>query len=180
MRQPYEPMWKDITDFVLPRRSFWDLDATPGQKPTQKIYDGTAISNLQTLTDGLQGYVVSPKLRWFRLQMEDRRLQDLPGVADWLEEGEDIVYAEFARSNFYESINEFFLDAASIGTAVMLIEDDVGGRRILFSTRHMKECFIAESRELLADMERALLLLDRVELTTAEVRAELQALGEAS
>lgn len=150
-RKPYEAMWKDITDFVLPRRSFWDLDATPGQKPPQKIYDGAAIDALQTLSDGMQSGVVSAKLRWFRLTMQDRRLQNLPGVADWLEGLEDVLYAEFARSNFYEAISEFFLDAGSIGTAVMLVEDDVARRRILFSTRHVKECYIAESRTGMAD-----------------------------
>jgi len=150
-RKPYESMWKDITDYVLPRRSFWDLDSTPGQKPAMKIYDGTAISSLQTLTDGMQSGVVSAKLRWFRLVMEDRRKQDLPGVADWLEEVEDVLYAEFARSNLYESINEFFLDAGSIGTAAMLVEDEIAQRRILFSTRHLKECYIAESRTGMVD-----------------------------
>jgi len=145
-RKPYEALWKEITEFVLPRRSFWDQDATPGQKAPQKIYDGTALDALQTLADGLQSGVVSAKLRWFRLTMQDKRQQSLPGVADWLEEVEDILYGELARSNFYEAISEFFLDAGSIGTAVMLVEDEIANRRILFSTRHVKECYVAESR----------------------------------
>ena len=61
MRLPWEPMWKDITQFVMPRRSFWDLDATPGQAPT-KIYDGTAIAAVQLLADGLQGNSVNQYL----------------------------------------------------------------------------------------------------------------------
>ena len=146
MRQPYELSWKDVTDYVLPRRSFWDIDATPGQKPTQKLYDGTALTELQLLVDGALGNLVSATLRWIRLTMEDRRQNDIPWVRDWLEEVEDVLYAEFARSNFYEAMSEFFLDAASIGTAVMLVEDDVSTKRILFSTRHMKECYVAEAR----------------------------------
>ncbi len=146
VREPWESMWQDITDYVLPRRSFWDLDNTKGQKPTVKIYDGSALSALQLLVDGLQGYLVSAKIRWFRLVMEDFKQQELPGVADWLEEVDDILFAEFARSNFYEAIGEFFLDAASIGTASMFVEDDMTTRRINFSTRHMKECYIAEGR----------------------------------
>lgn len=152
MREPWLPGWKQITDYVLPRRSFWDTDNTQeGQKPIQKIFDGSGINALQLLVDGLQGYLISPSIRWFRLQMEDKNLQNLPGVADWLEEVEDILYAEFARSNFYEAISEFFLDAASIGTAAMLVDDDVTEKRILFSTRHIKECYIAEARTGMVD-----------------------------
>jgi hypothetical protein len=146
VRQPYEAVWKDITDYVLPRRSFWDLDITPGQKPSKKLYDGTAITELQLLVDGTLGNLVSANLRWLRLTMEDRRQNEIPWVKDWLEEVEDALYAEFARSNFYDSMGEFFLDAASIGTAVMLIDEDLAEKNMLFSTRHMKECYVAEGR----------------------------------
>jgi hypothetical protein len=139
-------MWKDITNYVLPRRSFWDLDSTPGQKPASKIYDGTAIAALQLLVDGLQGYLVSPRVSWFRLVMEDRQAQMLPGAADYLEDLENILLAEFSRSNLYESMGEFFLDAASLGTAVQFVEDDVASGKINFTTRHLKECYIAENR----------------------------------
>jgi len=53
--------------------------------------------------------------------MEDWRQQNIPGVADYLEEVDDILYGEFARSNFYEAIGEFFLDAASIGLLSCLL-----------------------------------------------------------
>lgn len=166
-RKPYEALWKDITEYVLPRRSFWDLDSTPGQKAPQKICDGTALDALQTLADGLQSGVVSAKLRWFRLTLENKKLQNLPGVADWLEEVEDVLYAEFARSNFYEAISEFFLDSGSIGTAVMLVEDEVAEGRILFSTRHIKECYIAESRTGMVDtLYREFYLTNRQALQT--------------
>ena len=151
IREPYLPLLKDVTKYVLPRRSFWDIDNTPGQKPGEKLYDGTALTELQLLVDGTLGNLVSAHLRWLRLTMEDRRQNDLPWMADWLEEVEEVLYAEFARSNFYEAMSEFFLDAASMGTAVMLVDDDVGARRILFSTRHLKECFLAEGRNGMVD-----------------------------
>lgn len=146
MRLSWEPLWKDITDYVLPRRSFWEQDATPGQKPMTKTYDGTAIASVQLLSDGLQGNSVNQYLKWFHMVMENRKQQNLEDVPDWLEEVEEILYAEFARSNFYEAMSEFFLDASSLGTAVTFVEDDVGDKRILFNTRHLKECYLAESK----------------------------------
>lgn len=148
---PWKPLLKDISDYVLPRRSFWDIDGEQGQTPAQKIYDGTGLNALQMLCDGMVGNVMSARLRWFVLGMEKKWIQDMPDVADYLEECEDILYAEFARSNFYEAISEFFLDAGSIGTAAMLVEDDVVENRVIFSTRHIKEWFIAEGRTGLVD-----------------------------
>jgi len=166
-RKPYEPLWKEVTDYVLPRRSFWDLEATPGKKPVQKLYDGTALTELQLLVDGTLGNLVSANLRWLRLTMEDRRQNDIPWVPDWLEEVEDVLYAEFARSNFYEAMSEFFLDAASIGTAVMLVDDDVSSRRILFSTRHMKECYLAEGKNGMVDtLYREFMMTNRQAMQT--------------
>jgi len=146
LREPWVPLWRDVTAHVLPRRSFWDLNTTEGQVPDTKTYDGSPLVALQLLADWLQGNLVSPNMRWFRLRMQNRKLQDLPGVADWLEETEDVLYSEFARSNFYQSIAEYFTDSMSMGTASQFIEDDAAHRRILFSTRHLKECFIAEDR----------------------------------
>jgi len=147
IRQPYESLWKDITKFVLPRRSFWDLDSTKGLKPPEPIYDGTAIAELQLLVDGTLGNLVSPNLRWLRLTMEDKQQNEIPYVRDWLEEVENVIYAELARSNYYAAMSEFFLDGASVGTAIMLVDEDMSRKKMLFSTRHMKECYIAEARD---------------------------------
>jgi len=146
LRAPWEPLWRDVTSYVLPRRSFWDIDSSDGKLPEVKTYNSSALAALQLLADGLQGYLVSPSIRWFKLKMQDRKLQGLPGVADWLEEAEDVLYSSFQRSNFYQSIAEYFMDAGSVGTACMFIEDDVAHQRVLFSTRHLKECYIAEDR----------------------------------
>ena len=146
-RNPYEALWKDVTTYILPRRSFWDIDATPGQQPTEKIYDGSALTELQLLVDGTLGSLVSPNLRWLHLTMEDKNQNEIPWVKDWLEDVENILYAELARSNYYQSMSEFFLDAASVGTGVMLVDEDMSRKKMLFSTRHMKECYIAEARD---------------------------------
>ena len=118
-----------------------------GQAPAEKLYDGTALTELQLLVDGTLGNLVSANLRWLRLTMEKREQNDIPYVKDWLEEVENVLYAEFARSNYYEAMSEFFLDAASIGTGVMLVDENMAEKKMLFSTRHMKECYIAEARD---------------------------------
>lgn len=144
-RQSWESVWKDLADMYLPRRSFWDDNPSDGKRHETKVYESTGRIALQTMTDGLQGYSVSPSFRWFRLKMAREGSNDLPGVADWLEEVEDIIYSEFNRSNFYESLGEYFLDGGGIGTATLYAEDDDTSGRIVFSCRHPKECYISQN-----------------------------------
>jgi len=150
-RQRWEPLWKEISQVLLPRRSWWDEDDSSGKKPDVKIFDTTGIESLQTLADGLQGYSVSPSFKFFKLKMMDDKLTRAPFAADWLEEVENAIYSEFNKSNFYGCMSEFFMDAAAIGTACMFVEDDEEGNKINFSCRHPKELYIAENRSGMVD-----------------------------
>jgi hypothetical protein len=145
-RSTWLPTWKDVTNYVTPRRGDWEIDNESGKAPTVKIYDTEAIASLNLLVDGLQGYLVSASVVWFKMGLEDPKQMEMPGVQRWLESIERVLYATFARSNFYECMNEFIHDGCSIGTAVMFVEDNVAERKPLFSTRHLKEVFVAEGR----------------------------------
>ena len=145
-RAKWEPLWKEISQVLLPRRSWWDDNDSSGKKPETKIFDTTGIESLQTLADGLQGYSVSPSFKFFKLKMADDNLTRAPFSADWLEEVENAIYGAFNQSNFYGAMSEFFQDAAAIGTACMFVEDDEEGGKINFSSRHPKELYIAENR----------------------------------
>lgn len=160
IRLPWEPVWQEITDNVCPNRNFWDSDAAEGQKSDYKIYDSTAPSALRILVDGMQGYRLSPP--FFSLVMEDPRRQNAPGVAQHLEMRERILYATLARSNLYEQANEFLTDAASIGTTVVLAREDTTRGTLVYQTRHMRECYIAENRNGIVDtMFRSFKLTNR-------------------
>lgn len=144
IRQPWEAMWQDIADYVIPRLS--DLKGTvqKGQKKGTSVYDGTAISALELLADGLHGYLVSPAIQWFRLRMANRLIEEIPEVKEWLQEVEKALYSAFQRSNFYEAMSEYFMDGGSIGTATLYTEEDIKNDRIVFSVRHPREVYISE------------------------------------
>ena len=139
--------WKDVTNYVTPRRSDWEIDNTTGKAPTVKIYDTGAISALNLLVDGLQGYCVSNAVPWFKLTLEDKSQQAMAGVADWLESVERVLYSTFSRSNFYEAMNEYLRDGCSIGTATKFVEDNLAAKSVRYSTRHLKEVYITEGAD---------------------------------
>ena len=148
VREPWKNRWEEITKFVLPRRSLFDFSRDHrASKVTSSIYDGTPLSSLILLTDGLQGYMTSPATDWFHFTMSIDRINDLPGVRKWLQEVEKRIYYLLQQSNFYEVIGEVFLDGGSIGTATMYVEENEHHNGIRFLSRHPKSIYIAENRQ---------------------------------
>lgn len=143
-RTKWEPHWQDVNSMVNTRRYWWDDADSSGKTPDVKIYDSTAAEALGIFADGLEGYAVSPASRFFRLKMVEESKNRATFAQDWLEEVELQIYSALNMSTFYSSFNEFVRDAASTGTAFLFVEDDVKRRRINFSCRHPKECFISE------------------------------------
>lgn len=145
-RLRWEDDWEEITRFVMPRRSVWDNSQGRGDRVGQEIYDGTAISALTLMANGLMGYLMGPMLKWFKLGFPIRQAMDAPGAKQWLQIAENVLYSDFARSTLYEEGLEFFKDGGSVGTATMYAEEDDEEGTPFFSCRHPKEIYLAGDR----------------------------------
>ena len=163
IRSRYEPMVDDIITYVYhSRQKIADnTDGTEGMKTGDMVFDGTALNALNLLTDGLCGYSVSKSFRWFNYTLpgklnfprtsgmrawSGKSMDEYPEVKLWLEEVEEVMYAAYLRSNFYDQVSEIVREAASIGTVVTTIEEDIDHDRIVFSVPHFREIFVAEDR----------------------------------
>lgn len=144
-RMMYEDRWQESTDMALPRISDFTR-SRPGQDKIRSIksYDGTARSALRLASDGYQGWMVPKNSPWFKIDLQNRKLMELPGVREWLQECEEIVYSELARSNFYEQIGEVIDTGLCIGTAGLHVDRDHDRDVEVFRTYHPKELYIAE------------------------------------
>ena len=117
--------WRDISDFLLPRRSrFYTTDVNKGDRRNQKIIDSTGTLSLRTLRSGMMSGVTSPARPWFRLTTNDQRLAEFKPVENWLYEVTQIMTGSFLRSNIYNSLPIVYGDMGGFGTAAMLIEED--------------------------------------------------------
>jgi hypothetical protein len=162
IRQPFEATIDEVIKFVHhARRKITEKDAQKGLKGGLDVYDGTALSALNLLADGLHGYLVAPSLRWFSLTLpgkmqfartsgmrawSGKRMDEYPEVKEWLDDCADVLYSAFLRSNFYDTTPEYFRDGGSIGTVTMFIEEDLSRDRIMFSVPHFRECYISENQ----------------------------------
>lgn len=164
IRLPFESVVDDILEFVRQARPIFST--VKGQKLTGNVYDGTPLSALNLWADGMYGYLCSPSLAWFSLTLPNtinfgrtssmrgisgKRIDDIPDVAQWLNDCEDVMKAAFLRSNFYAVMPQFFRDGGSIGTACLDVEEDLNSGKIIFSPLHFREYCIAENKNGMVD-----------------------------
>jgi hypothetical protein len=148
-REPWEDQWKDITNYIVPRRAAREVaERSKSKKRTVPLYSDVAIEALQLLADGFQGHLVSPATSWFRYNLEDEEIaKKIPQVRHWLDKAEKAAYNILNASNFYEVISEAFIDGGSIGWATVYSQPSKDRSRMVFSARHWEEIYIAEDAE---------------------------------
>lgn len=139
-RNRFKDRWEEAQRYVAPTVYNWeDLDAIP---EIPKRYSSAPCNYLATLQSGLVGYSISPNIQWFKLSLENPELLSLYGVKDWLEKVEEVMNAEFNRSNLYKQASPWINNAATIGHGVMLIEDNVKDGTLLFTTQRCNEIYL--------------------------------------
>ena len=143
-RQNWESHWQEIADFVLPRKADVNIDRTEGDKRTNRIFDGTALHASELLSSSLHGMLTNAPTPWFSMRFKDDNLALDEESREWLEASTRQMYIALNRSNFQQEIHELYVDLVVFGTACMMIEED-DEKLIRFSTRHIKEIYIAEN-----------------------------------
>jgi hypothetical protein len=119
--------WKDLADFVLPRKSMYLTNDTEesndGGKVNENIINGVATLDAGILANGI-GNMTSPSKPWFELGVNDKDLMELEAVKSWLRMVRDGMLEIFAKSNFYISAHNLYEEIGVFGTNAMLIEQD--------------------------------------------------------
>ena len=127
-RESYIQHWREINEYVLPRRGRFLGQAknrtNAGYKQNEKIIDGEATRALNTLVSGMMSGVTSPARKWFRLATPDRELMEFGAVKQWLSIVEDTMYQVFSESNFYQVIPYVYEEMAVYGTGAMMQIND--------------------------------------------------------
>lgn len=124
-RSTFEPHWRDLGDYILPRRTrFFTQDVNRGDRRNQKIIDSTATLASRTLRSGMMSGITSPARPWFRLSTPDPDLAAFAPVKAWLHLTRERMTAEFLRSNLYQKLPSLYGDLGVFGTAALSVEED--------------------------------------------------------
>lgn len=139
-RAKFEPRWKEAQNYVSKSVYNWSsLDAIP-EAPAR--YSSDPCNYLSTLVAGIIGYSISPNIVWLKLTLEDERMLTKYGVKKWLTEVEQVLFAEFNKSNLYKESVKLVDNAATIGHGSMLMDFDRDRGRLRFSANRMNEVYL--------------------------------------
>lgn len=117
--------WRDLGEFILPRRPRWTLqDVNRGDRRNQKIIDSTATIAARTLRAGMMGGLTSPARPWFKLTTPDVELASFGPVQDWLEDVTALMRDVFVKSNLYNILPITYGDMGVFATSAMFVEED--------------------------------------------------------
>lgn len=117
--------WREIADYVLPRRAqFTVTDTNKGERRNQKIIDATATLASRNARAGFMGHVTSPARPWKRITTSDPVLSELGPVKEWLHTVDTRMTTVFLRSNLYNALPNVYGDILNFATSAMFIEED--------------------------------------------------------
>ena len=117
-RASWEPLWKDIRDYVLPDYGVFEgEDPTDGSKRYKRILDSSAMEASDILSSGLYSGVSSPSRPWLRLTTLDGDLDQNPEVKAWLTEVQRTMLLIFAKAGIYSRLQQAYIELPVFGQA---------------------------------------------------------------
>lgn len=125
-RESFKSLWRDQSDFILPRRSrFFLTDVNKGDRRNRNIIDSTASLAARTLASGMMTGVTSPARAWFKLNTSNPTLNESAAVKGYLKTVEDKMRAAFLKSNLYNQLPTLYGDLGTFLTAALYMEEDM-------------------------------------------------------
>ena len=124
-RSSYDSHWRDLSDYILPRKARFTLSETNrGEIKNQKILDNTATIAARTLRSGQAAGITPTSRPWFRMGSYDPSLSRYRPVKLWSESVAQIMHANFLRSNFYPQAHQSYHSEGVFGTGAVFVEED--------------------------------------------------------
>lgn len=147
-RQPWEPLYQEVTDFMQPKRASWTTELVPGDNKFDYLHDYTAPWALDQFANGLHSMLTSPLSKWFALQyrrLDDRYQQE---QLEWLSIATEVLYDQFNSpySSFHPAIQEVYTDLGATGYGVLYSEWSDEDASIQYQARFPGECYLVEDQ----------------------------------
>lgn len=125
-RSDWDQHWRDLAQYILPRRTRWLSDGRSGRggKRNDKILDTTGIVSFRALASGMMSGITSPSRTWFRYAVRDPELGEIHAVKDWIHIVEQRIREVLTASNVYSALHNAYEDLGTFGSALIMIVDD--------------------------------------------------------
>lgn len=132
-REPFLGWWHMLFESFLGYRGRFlnESDTTRGDGASKtrerfrKQLNNKGVRARRTLAAGMMAGITSPARPWFRLSTGNADMDAQAEVRQWLFQVSQIMYRVFSMSNFYKSLQTFYNELGTAGTAALgIFEDD--------------------------------------------------------
>ena len=125
-RSSFDSHWRDLSRFILPRRSrFSSFDTNEGGNKYRNIINSTGTRAARELSSGMMSHVTNPARNWFRLAIRSKNDEELDEEAkQWLHDRTKDMFDIFSRSNLYDVLPIMYSDIGVFGTCCFIVERD--------------------------------------------------------
>lgn len=128
-RDEYLDEWRDSADFVLGvipqglRDSGGDTAHRRKRERNEYLLNETANWSINVMASGMMAGITSPARKWFELTTPDPDMAEFGPVKEWLADVQRIMMSVYARSNFYQSMNNLYVDMGLYGQGVVFAHE---------------------------------------------------------
>lgn len=151
-RQSFISHWRDLGNFILPRRPRFVLgDQNRGERRNRNIIDSTASKAVRTLKSGMMAGMTSPARPWRKLTVRDQELMKVENVKRWLFDVDEAMESVFHKSHLYNVLPVVYGDCAVFATAALLVEEDFD-TVLRFTPLPVGSFMVANNEKLMVDV----------------------------
>ena len=145
-RQVYNDLHDTILKIFRPRLRNMLGQGEKGQQYGARVYDQHPANALSKFVAGLNGYMVSRSIPWHQFLPMDASLMSLDHIKKYCQEATEQALYGAGESNLYSALVPHSLDAHSIGTSVMIPNEDIKKDRVVFDVVHPGDSFLITDR----------------------------------
>lgn len=128
-REVYADLWRLIVQIFRPRRYSLLGEYQRGKQFGANIFDQGPANALSRFVAGKIGYMVNRSVPWIQFITPDARLMGMDHIKGYCQDAAEQVLYAIGRSSLYTALVPHTLDSDSVGTSIMVPqEDELEGR----------------------------------------------------
>lgn len=126
LRTPFEPHFRELGSYFMPRRSRFSQgkDHQSKESVNKKILNSRPRLALRTMQSGIHAGITSPARPWFRLIPADPDMRDYAPVKEHLHAAQREMRQLLQSSGLYTVLHILWGDLGLFGTDAAILEDD--------------------------------------------------------
>lgn len=145
-RTPFDELYQEIAERILPRLALFGRRTQTGQKRTllMRRYDSTPAMALERYAAAMQSLATPRNQTWHTLRSPIKELRKDVSVMRYFEEVTDILFGLRQRGGFDVAQHEGYTQHGAFGTAPLFVGD--AGGRLFYRQVPLHQCYLEEDQ----------------------------------